>query len=87
MITEEKSVIVITDESPCPPGIHAAHVRHRTLPVVSGEGETAWEAAEDLVRKLIRETSSVVGWHRTELERVISDIREFMFRGPSRLVH
>ena len=64
-------------------GIHAARVRHRTLPVVCGEGTTTREAAEDLVRKLIRESSSVVGWHLTDLERVIDDIRAFSIRTPS----
>ena len=77
MITEEGSVIVITGQCPSGPGIHAAHVRHRTLPVVCGEGATTREAVEDLVRKLVRESSSVVGWHLTDLERVIADIQAF----------
>jgi len=62
MITEKGPVIVITGECPSGPAIHAARVRHRTLPVVCGEGTTTREAVEDLVRKLIRESSSVVGW-------------------------
>ena len=77
MITEKGPVIVITGECPSGPGIHAARVRHRTLPVVCGEGTTTREAVEDLVRKLIRESSSVVGWKLTDLERVIADIRAF----------
>jgi len=43
-----------------------------------GEGATTREAAEDLVRKLTRESSSVSGWHLKDLERVISDIRAFL---------
>ena len=82
MITEMGPMIVITGECPSRRGIHAAHVRHRTLPVVFGEGTTAGEAAEDLVRKLMRESSSVSGWHLTELERVIADIREFLNPSP-----
>ena len=78
MITEEGPVIVIIGECPSRPGIHAAHVRHRTLPVVFGEGATAGEAAEDLVRKLMRESSSVSGWHLKDLEGVIADIRAFL---------
>ena len=75
MITENGSVIVITGECLSGPGIHVARVQHRTLPVVCGEGTTTREAVEDLVRKLIRESSSVVGWQLRDLERVISDIR------------
>ena len=77
MITENGSVIVITGECPSCPGIHVARVRHRTLPVVCGEGETTREAVEDLVRQLIRESSSVVGWQLTDLKRVIADLRAF----------
>ena len=82
MITEMGPMIVITDECSSRPGIHAACVRHRTLPVVFGEGMTTGEAAEDLVRKLMRESSSVSGWHLTGLERVIADIREFLDPSP-----
>jgi hypothetical protein len=81
LITEMGPMIVITGECPYRPGIHAA-VRHRTLPVVFGEGTTAGEAAEDLVRKLMRESSSVSPWHLTDLERVIADIREFLDPSP-----
>ena len=77
MITEKGSVILITSECPSDPGIHVARVRHRTLPVVCGEGATTQEAIEDLVRKLFRESSSVVGWHLTDLKRVIADIQAF----------
>jgi hypothetical protein len=56
----------------------AARVKHRTSPVVFGEGATVGEAAEDLVRKLMRESSSVSDWHLTDLERVIADIRVFL---------
>jgi hypothetical protein len=48
------------------------------LPEVFGEGATAGEAAGELVRKLMRESSSVSGWHLTDLERVIADIRVFL---------
>ena len=82
MITEMGPMIVITGECPSSPGFHAARVRHRTLPVVFGEGTTTGEAAEDLVRKLMRESSSVSGWHLTDLERVIADIREFLDPSP-----
>ena len=56
-------MIVSTGECPSRPGIHAASVRHHTLPVVFGVGATVREAAEDLVRLLMRESSSVSGWH------------------------
>lgn len=82
MITEMGSMIVITDECPSRLGIHAACIRHRTLPLVFGEGTTTGKAAKDLVRKLMRESSSVSGWHLTELERVIADIREFLDPSP-----
>jgi len=72
------SMIVITGECPSRPGIHVARVRHRTLPEVFGEGATVGEAAEDLVRKLMRESSSVSGWHLTDLEGVIADIHVFL---------
>ena len=78
MITEMGQIIVSTGECPSRPGIHAARVRHRTLPVVFGEGATVGEAAEDLVRKLMRESSSVSGWHLTDLEGVIADIHVFL---------
>jgi hypothetical protein len=82
LITETGPMIVITDECPSRPSIHAARVKHRTLPEVFGEGTTAREAARDLVRKLMRECSSVSGWHLTDLERVIADIREFLDPSP-----
>ena len=69
MITEIGQIIVTTGELLFGPGIHAARVRHHTLPVVFGEGATTREAAEDLVRKLMRESSSVSGWHLKDLER------------------
>ena len=75
MIAETGPVIIITGECPSQPGIHAVVVRHRTLAQVCGEGATAQEAVEDLVRKLIRESSSVSGWHLTDLEQVIADVR------------
>ena len=78
MITEMGQIIVITGECPSRPGIHAARVRHRTLPEVFGEGATVGEAAEDLVRKLMRESSSVSGWHLKDLEGVIADIHVFL---------
>jgi hypothetical protein len=78
MITEMGQILVTTGELLFGPGIHAARVRHRTLPVVCGEGATTREAAEDLVRKLMRESSSVSGWHLKDLERVIADIRAFL---------
>jgi len=71
-------MIVSTGEYPSRPGIHAASVRHHTLPVVFGEGATVGEAAEDLVRKLMRESSSVSGWHLKDLEGVIADIHVFL---------
>ena len=71
-------MIVSTGECPSRPGIHAASVRHHTLPVVFGVGATVREAAEDLVRKLMRESSSVSGWHLTDLEGVIADIHVFL---------
>jgi len=78
MITEMGQIVVTTGELLLGPGIHAARVRHRTLPVMCGEGATTREAAEDLVRKLMRESSSVSGWHLKDLERVIADIRAFL---------
>lgn len=78
MITETGPMIVITDECPSRPSIHAARVKHRTLPEVFGEGATVGEAAEDLVRKLMRESSSVSGWHLKDLEGVIADIHVFL---------
>ena len=78
LITEMGQIVVITGECPSRPGIHVARVRHRTLPEVFGEGATTREAAEDLVRKLMRESSSVSGWHLTDLERVIADIQVFL---------
>ncbi len=78
MLAEISLVIVTTGECPSRPGFHAASVRHRTLPEVFGEGATAREAAEDLVRKLMRESSSVSGWRLTDLELVIADIRAFL---------
>lgn len=84
MTTENGSVIVIEGECPSCPGIHAARVRHRSLPVVCGEGATTPEAVEDLVRQLIRESSSVVGWQLADLKRVIADIRAFSIGSPSR---
>ena len=78
MITEMGQILVTTGELLFGPGIHAARVRHRTLPVVCGEGATTREAAEDLVRKLMRESSSVSGWHLKDLERIIADIRAFL---------
>ncbi len=78
MITEMGQIIVITGECPSRPGIHVARVSHRTLPEVFGEGATVGEAAEDLVRKLMRESSSVSGWHLTDLEGVITDIHVFL---------
>ena len=50
-VSEIGPMIVITGECPSRPGIHAARVRHHTLPKVFGEGATVGEAAEDLVRK------------------------------------
>jgi hypothetical protein len=82
LITEMGPMVVITGECPSSPGFHAARVRHRILPVVFGEGTTTREAAEDLVRKLMRESSSVSGWHLTDLERVIADIRAFLDPSP-----
>ena len=82
LITEMGPMIVITGECLSSPGFHAARVRHRILPVVFGEGTTTREAAEDLVRKLMRESSSVSGWHLTDLEQVIADIREFLDPSP-----
>ena len=78
MITEMGPMIVITGECPSRLGIHAACVRHRTIPLVFGEGTTTGEAAEDLVRKLMRESSSVSGWHLKDLEGVIADIHVFL---------
>ena len=78
MFPEMGQIVVTTGELLFGPGIHAARVRHRTLPVVCGEGATTREAAEDLVRKLMRESSSVSGWHLKDLERVIADIRAFL---------
>ena len=78
MIIESSPVLIITGECPCHPGIHTVLVRHRTLAQVCGEGATAQEAVEDLVRKLIRESSSVSGWHLTELEQVIADVRAYL---------
>jgi hypothetical protein len=78
MITETGPVIIITGESPSHPGIHAVVVRHRTLSQVCGEGATVQEAVEDLVRQLIRESSSVSGWHLAELEQVIADVRAYL---------
>ena len=40
MFTEIGPMIVSTGELLFRPGIHAARVRHRTLPVVFGEGAT-----------------------------------------------
>ena len=40
MITEMGQILVTTGELLFGPGIHAARVRHRTLPVVCGEGAT-----------------------------------------------
>jgi hypothetical protein len=78
MITEMGQILVTTGELLFGPGIHAARVRHRTFPVVCGEGATTREAAEDLVRKLMRESSRVSGWHLTDLEGVIADIHVFL---------
>ena len=77
MITEIGPLIIITGECPSCPGILAARVRHCILPVF-GEGATAGQAAEDLVRKLLRESGSVYGWHLTDLERVIAYIHVFL---------
>ena len=78
MITEMGQIVVTTGELLLGPGIHVARVRHRTLPEVFGEGATVGEAAEDLVRKLMRESSSVSGWHLKDLEGVIADIHVFL---------
>jgi hypothetical protein len=78
MLSEMGQVVVITGECSFHPGIHAARVLHRNLSVLCGEGATAREAGEDLVGKLIRESSSVTGWHLTDLERVIADMRAFL---------
>ena len=45
-------------------------------------GIQAREAAEDLVRKLMCKSSSISGWHLTDLERVIADIRAFLDPSP-----
>jgi hypothetical protein len=78
MLTEMGQMIVITGECLFGSGIHSAHVIHRNLPEVCGQGATTLEAAKDLVGKLIRESSSVVGWHLTDLEQVIADVRVFL---------
>jgi len=75
-------MIVITGGCPPSPGIHATRVSHRNLSAMFGEGATVGEAAKDLVRKLVRESSSVSGWHLTDLERVIADIRKFLDMSP-----
>ncbi len=78
MIPEMGQIIVTTGELLFGSGIHTARVQHCTLPLVCGEGATTREAAEDLVRKLMREASSVSGWHLKDLETVIADIRAFL---------
>ena len=78
MITEMGPLIVITGECRCHPGLHAVCVKHRTLPEIFGEGATAEDAAGDLVRKLMRECSSVSDWHLADLEGVIVDIHVFL---------
>ncbi len=78
MLTERGPVIVTSGECPFLPGIHEACVRHRTFPTLYGEGATDREAAKDLVRKLNCETSSVVDWHLTDLERAIADIQAYV---------
>ena len=74
MITESDQIVVTNGELLFGPGIHATRVQHRTLPVVCGEGATTREAAKDLVRKLMRESSSVSGWHLKDLETRSSPI-------------
>ena len=78
MITEMGQIIVTTGECPFRPGIHAARVRHHTLPSRVRRRGDSREAAEDLVRKLMRESSSVSGWHLKDLEGVIADIHVFL---------
>jgi hypothetical protein len=75
MITELGPVMIISGECPFRPGIHTILARHRTLPQLCGEGATAREAIEDLVGRLIRESSGVSGWRLTELEQVIADVQ------------
>ena len=75
MITEQGPVMIISGECSLCPGIHTILARHRTLPQLCGEGATAQEAVEDLMRRLSRESSSVWGWHLTELEHVIADVQ------------
>jgi hypothetical protein len=75
MITEMGSVMIITGEGLHRPGIHAVLARHRSIPFLCGEGATAREAVEDLMRKLMRESSSVSGWRLASLEPVIADVR------------
>jgi hypothetical protein len=46
--------------------------------MVCGEGATPTGAAEDLVRKLNLESSSVTGWQLLDLERIIADVQALL---------
>jgi hypothetical protein len=75
MICERGPVMITSGDCSSCTGIHTVLARHRTLPQLCGEGATAQEAVEELVRRLIRESSSVSGWRLTELEQVIADVQ------------
>ena len=46
--------------------------------MVCGEGATATEAAEDLVRKLNLESSSLTGQQLSDLEQIIADVEALL---------
>ena len=66
---------LVTTTGPCP-SCHTHHVRsyHRVFPTTVGAGESAIDAACDLIRRLMMQRDTVVDeWHRQVVERAIAD--------------
>jgi general stress protein 26 len=80
MLNEAGPVIVRT--GPCPScSTHHARCSHRTFPAALGVGETACQAAEDLLRRLNSQKDYVADrWHRDKVEAAIADVRAFLRR-------
>jgi nucleotide-binding universal stress UspA family protein len=59
-------------------GCHATRVHHRAFPQIIGEGTSVAEAAEQLIRQLVRTRDNVrEGWPRQNIDQSIADVEEF----------
>jgi hypothetical protein len=74
----DERLIVTVGQCECR-AVTNARVRHRDYPELEAVGETAPEAAANLVNLLIRALDSVpYGFHRETLEQALVDVHDFI---------